>query len=112
MATELLILSGAQMGKRSTFDQDVVLIGRDRDCHLRFKDAGARGKRASLVANDDGWSLCNEGRGLWFINQTVVPETSMHPLRSGDIVRLSEFGPDVCFAILAEEKALPAGEDA
>ena len=112
MATELLILSGAQSGKRLTFDQEIVLIGRDRDCDLRFKDPGTHGRRAWLVANDDGWHLCNDGQGLWFVNQTVVSEASAHPVRSGDILRLSEFGPDVCFAILAEEKVLPAGEDA
>jgi hypothetical protein len=105
MAIELLVLSGTRLGERITFDQDAILIGSDRFCDLRFKlrhYPGARNQEVRLLGEDSGWRLHNDGEGLWLVNQTPVPSGGACPLRSGDIIRASEFGPDLRFMITAE----------
>jgi hypothetical protein len=112
MTVELLVLSGPRLGERMTFDREVVLVGGDRDCDVRFnvrQHPGVRNKRARLVADEFGWRLHNDGQGLWFLNQTVLAAAAAHPLRSGDIIRVSEFGPDLRFAMLSE--ATSTGEN-
>lgn len=104
MAIELRILSGRRLGERLTFDQHVVTIGDDLDQDVSFavrQYAGARNKRARLVADDSGWHLHNDGEGAWIVNQTLVAADADCPLRSGDIIRLSAWGPDLRFALVS-----------
>jgi hypothetical protein len=103
MAIELLILSGRRLGERLAFTQDAILLGGEGDCDVCFQvryHPRARGKRACLEAGEYGWRLRNDGDGLWFVNQAVVPSSSACPVRPGDIIRISEFGPDLRFAVL------------
>lgn len=66
------------------------------------------GKRAQLVLDEYGWRIHNVGEGDWYLNQSVLPASGGSPLRSGDIVRLSEVGPDFRFCILPDPKPAPS----
>jgi hypothetical protein len=58
---------------------------------------------------DDGWYIQSSGQGEVFVNQS--PVVGLTRIRSGAIVRMSEFGPEFEFRILARSAAT-AGRDA
>ena len=104
MPVEIRILSGSRQGERLRFDGDEITVGEDRSCDLRFNphnDPGARGKRAILAYGEEGWRIGNCGSGQWLVNQSAVPSDSSGQLRSGDVVRVSESGPDFSFLIVS-----------
>jgi hypothetical protein len=105
MAVEIHVLSGSQQGRCLRFDGDRILVGDVAAADLRFdpeREAGARGKIATLTLDDEeGWRISNEGDGVWLVNQTTVEPSQSHRLRSEDLVRVSEVGPDFCFRIVA-----------
>jgi len=110
MFVELQILSGSRLGERLKFTQDAISIGGGKHWDVCFDakhDPGAKAKHARILADQFGWRIHNDGAGVWIINQDLLAPTGAYPLRAGDIVRLSEFGPDVRFMILpdAEEAA-------
>jgi len=105
MVVELLILSGSRLGERLKFAQDVISIGGGKHWDVCFDvkhDPGAKAKRARILADQFGGRIHNDGAGVWIVNQDLLPAAGACPLRAGDIVRLSEFGPDVRFMILPE----------
>ena len=128
MSADLLILSGARQGEQRRFHQQRITVGGESDCDIAFDVAQhplAAGKAAELVADEYGWRIRNCGLGDWYINQELLPAAGASPLRSGDIVRVSELGPDLRFSIVSHEQAgdpivveedfgppeLPGGED-
>lgn len=107
MAVELLILSGSRLGERLRFTHEAISIGGGKHWDVCFDvkhDPGAKAKHARILADQFGWRIHNDGAGVWIINQDLLPTTGAYPLRAGDIVRLSEFGPDVQFMILPDEE--------
>jgi len=103
MPVEIVVLSGSRRGKRLTLDDREITVGDDKTTEICFdpaSDSGARGKIGVLKSSDDGWVLTNRGDGTWFINQTAVSSGQSSRLRSGDVVRLSEEGPDFRFSII------------
>jgi hypothetical protein len=107
MPIEILILSGARRGEQLNFDKDRISIGHQRPSDVHFsprKHPGADGKQAELLLDDYGWRLHNVGEGDWYLNQTILPVSGAAPLRSGDVVRISEVGPDFRFTILPSPK--------
>jgi hypothetical protein len=105
MAVELLILSGSRLGERLKFTHDAISIGGGKHWDVCFDaklDPGATAKRARILADEFGWRIHNDGLGAWIINQDVLPPKGAYPLRAGDIVRLSEFGPDLRFNVLPD----------
>ncbi len=114
MAVEIHVLSGSQQGRCLRFDGDRILVGDDAAADLRFdpdREAGARGKNAVLTLDDEeGWLISNEGGGVWLVNQTAVPAGALNRLRSDDLVRVSELGPEFYFRLVARARgaAIPA----
>ena len=99
------ILSGSLQGQCLRFDGDRILVGDDAAADLRFdpdREAGARGKNAVLTLDDEeGWRISNEGGGVWLVNQTAVEKSKSLRLRSEDLVRVSESGPDFFFRLVS-----------
>ena len=108
MAVEISILSGEQQGRTARFDGDRVFIGDGPSADLRFdpeREPAVQNKSAVLRLDDEeGWRIANEGRGTWYVNQTAVGPRGSQRLRSEDVVRLSETGPDFCFRIVTSRK--------
>jgi hypothetical protein len=101
MAVEIQILSGARQGERLVLEGRELRVGSDRNCEVFFdaaRDPAVQGRSAVLHLRDDGWYLHSTGGQVWVNQQPVARSTR---LRSGDIVRMSESGPDFSFGIPA-----------
>jgi len=103
MSVELHFLSGTRLGERLRLEALEFQIGVGAGCDVAIdpqRDPQAAGCRLLLRRDAQGWQVRNLGRpGAW-VNQQ--PLTGSLPLRSGDVVRLSEEGPDLRFTILAD----------
>ncbi|MGW8256054.1 MAG: hypothetical protein ACWGMZ_01065 [Thermoguttaceae bacterium] len=101
MAVEVLILSGARQGDRMVLDAESFAAGNAPDCAVYFDphaDACAANRSVSFRLMEDGWYIVRVS-GTILLNQRVVSDTTR--IRSGDVVRMSESGPDFCFRIVA-----------
>lgn len=107
MPVEITILSGSRQGEQFYLDQNSIRVGDSHGDDLRFdvsQDPSAAGREVELHFEEDGWRIRNLGSRSALINHQSVD--SGQPLRSGDIIRLSEDGPDFSFTVLRE---LPEG---
>jgi hypothetical protein len=101
MAVEILILSGARQGDRVVLDATSFRAGTDPGCDVRFDpraEACGDGRSASFALMEDGWYIVRTA-GSVIVNQKQA--AGITRIRSGDIVRLSENGPDFSFSIAA-----------
>jgi hypothetical protein len=108
MAVEFLILSGTRQGERLELEGNEFRIGDGSGCDIRFdsgQDPGAKHRTALIRREDDGWRIRSEGAGLVWLNQTPLQAPS--PIRSSDVIRLSESGPDLAFTIVTRRPAGP-----
>ena len=99
MAVEIHILSGARQGQRIPLDAKNFRVGTDPGCEVFFDpraDASAKGRSASFQLMQDGWYMVRAA-GPIVINYTEAAGPTM--VRSGDIIRMSENGPDFLFSI-------------
>ena len=109
MAVEILILSGARAGERLVFDATEFRAGGEPQCELFFdprRDATVEGQSAKFRLMDDGWYVKCEGRGPVLINQR--PMSELVRVRSGDVLQMSEQGPDFSFSIVSHAAATAA----
>ncbi|MBN2024522.1 MAG: hypothetical protein JW809_17215 [Pirellulales bacterium] len=100
MPIEIAILSGARQGERIAIEADTLRIGAERACEVRFdpeRDGAILGHAATIQREEDGWRIRNTGIGDVLVNHAPVFGNAR--LRSGDIVRMSERGPDFLFTI-------------
>jgi hypothetical protein len=107
MPIDLFVLSGKRQGEQIRLQQPSVMIGGEVYCDISFDVAGdpdAAEKVAELAADEYGWCIRNKGVGDWYVNQDALPPSGALPLRSGDIIRLSEMGPDLRFSIATGEQ--------
>ncbi len=107
MSIELLILSGSRQRESLRFTQPSLTIGGDETCDVAFppkKDPHAKGQWAKLELDENGWWIHNLGDGPWYINRRILPVEGSAMLRSGDVLRLSDAGPDLRFTLLADPK--------
>jgi hypothetical protein len=99
MAAEIRILSGTRKGERVVLDATEFRVGAETQCQVYFDprlDPAARGRTVLLRLTSDGWIVSSIGSGEVLLNQApIVRETH---IRSGDLVRLSDRGPDFAFA--------------
>ncbi|HUT92269.1 MAG TPA: hypothetical protein VMY37_22430 [Thermoguttaceae bacterium] len=106
MAVEIVILSGARQGERLLLEAGEFRAGDDPACEVFFdpqNDPSARDRGALFRLAEDGWSVERTGAGQLYVNQEpVVGETR---IRSGDLVRMSERGPDFSFGIVTRTTA-------
>ena len=112
MAVEIVVLSGARQGDRLLLEARQFRAGDDPACEVFFdpeNDASARDRGALFRLADDGWWIEPTGAGDVYVNQEpVVGKTR---IRSGDLVRLSERGPDFSFGIVTRATVSPGGAD-
>ena len=101
MAVEIQILSGARQGERIELTANTFQAGDTPGCDVFFnseQDPGSRNRLASFRLKDDGWYLASSGSGELMVNER--PVIGVARIRSGDVVRLSDRGPDFSFNIL------------
>jgi len=106
MAVEIVILSGARQGERLLLEAGEFRAGDDPACEVFFdpqNDPSARDRCALFRLADDGWSVERTGAGQLYVNQEPVVGKSR--IRSGDLVRMSERGPDFSFGIVTQATA-------
>ena len=109
MTVEIVVLSGARRGERLVLDRQEFRVGSDRsgnvflesdhDVALSYRSVHFR------FQQDDGWHLRSSGGEVLLNVQPIVGWTR---IRSGDMVRMSESGPDFCFRILSGAAAAQA----
>jgi hypothetical protein len=105
MPVEVSILSGARQGQRRVLDVNKFRAGSDPSFDVYFDplvDSAAKDRAVALCLMDDGWYIQCTGKGDVFVNHT--PVVGMMRIRSGSVVRMSEFGPEFEFSILARGK--------
>lgn len=106
MAVEIHILSGARQGERIALDANEFRVGADPGCEVFFdpqRDPAAKGRSVVFRLTEEGWFVRRTGGGEVLVNQQ--PVVGMTRVRSGDVVRMSELGPDFSFTILARGAA-------
>lgn len=110
MAVEISILSGARQGQRFSLDATKFRAGPDPGCEVYFDpslDSPARDRSVSLCLMEDGWYIQSTGPGEVFVNQS--PVVGLTRIRSGSIVRMSEYGPEFEFRILSRSPSTGEG---
>ena len=106
MAIEIFILSGSRRGQRLTLDSQQFRVGSDPECEVRFDpqlDPAACDRAAIFRLRGDGWYIQRIGSGEILLNHDPVRKPAR--LRSGNVVRMSESGPDFSFTIVARTGA-------
>jgi hypothetical protein len=101
MAVEILILSGVRQGEQVVLDATSFRAGTSPDCAVYFDpraDASTANRSASFRLMEDGWYIVHTTGAILVNHKAVAGPTR---LRSGDVVRMSERGPDFSFGILA-----------
>ncbi|MBC8353074.1 MAG: putative Ig domain-containing protein [Planctomycetes bacterium] len=108
MPVEITILSGQQQGRRIEVAGSAFEVGdlpTDAVCFDSVADPEMKGRRASLRVEDGAWRIRSTGDSPIIVNHDLV-ERGLD-LRSGDIVRMSESGPDFAFTLINQLSAIP-----
>src|SRR5262245_7958051 len=96
MKLQLKVQSGSLSGLQLELEKDAVLLGRSPGCALQFdfdKDHGVSKHHAKLEARPDGFYVVDlHSKNGTFINGQMIGERM---LQSGDIIRLSNNGPEI-----------------
>lgn len=106
MPVEILILSGNRQGQRLVVNGQDFRAGADRDCELFFDPASDVGAKDCLVQfrlQDDGWWIVRSRGSDVRLNQQCVAGPLR--IRSGDVVRMSNRGPDFSLSFVARATA-------
>jgi hypothetical protein len=109
MAVEIFILSGSRRGERLVLDIEQFRAGASLGCEVYFdpqRDPPAQYREAMFRLEGDGWYVHRTGNGEILVNHDVV--RGHHRLRSGDVVRMSELGPEFSLAFVARPSGLAA----
>jgi hypothetical protein len=86
-ASKLVVLEGPVHGRQFTMNRPATTIGRSIGCHVTVEDDAVAYDHARIVRGDDGWRVEEvSGGGDLFVNDTAV--NGVHPLRSGDVIRV------------------------
>jgi hypothetical protein len=107
MAAEIVILSGARRNERFTLDARAFQVGSHADCDVFLdpqRDPSIAGRSAKFCLQDGGWYVRCVGGEMWIKNRPVAGATHV---RSGDVIRMSESGPDFSFNIVAAATKSP-----
>ena len=100
MAVKLTVLSGSMQGRTLETNNKVIRVGADQGSELPFdalSDPEIEGQQVRIELLDDRWRLFNASTQPLFVNQDLVRDAT--GLRSGDLIRLSQDGPDVLFEL-------------
>ena len=83
--------------------------GGEPQCEVFFdprRDSPVAGRSTKFSLMDDGWYVKSTGTGEVLINQR--PVSGLMRVRSGDILRMSDRGPDFSFSIVSHSAAAAA----
>ena len=96
-------------GERREFDQGSVLIGRGASCPIHLPEADhLREEHARLRKVADRWMV--ESRGDWAIQVGRSDPAKFGWLKPGDVIRLSQGGPELIFEPAHEDVVLASLE--
>jgi hypothetical protein len=112
MPVKILILSGARQGEQLVLDAGEFRVGSDPACEVFFdpeRDRAIRGRSAMFRREEDGWYIRCAGGEVLVNQQAVAGRTRV---RSGDVVRMSDSGPDFSFSIVAGVSVSPLAQSA
>jgi len=105
----LLILTGAQQGRRLPLQGDKIVLGREFGCDIEIKESMLHshpdGPRTESISRkhaiisceggkyfiEDGDGQGNKSRNKTFVNDREVPFPTRQPLRNNDRIRLCDF---------------------
>lgn len=97
---------GLPSGACARVDADPVLIGTDEDCQVRLPaDGRVRPRHARVRRTAGRWLV--ESAGDWPVQVGDGPPGRLGWLRPGDVIRLSEAGPDLTFEPSALHRPSP-----
>jgi len=101
MNVEIRTLTGPDQGSRKVLEAKRLWIGETDDCDIQF-DASqipeAAGRCVEIQLTENGWILTNIGSGEIRVNQDFVDD--FRQIKPGDVIRLSENGPDFSFGLV------------
>lgn len=109
MSIAIRILSGARKGEEIQLETDVFRVGDTPGCEVYFDprlDSAARGRSATVRLGEDGWTIRPSEPGRLMLNHALV--TAESRIRSGDVLRMSEAGPDFLFTITGRRAEISA----
>jgi pSer/pThr/pTyr-binding forkhead associated (FHA) protein len=92
-----------QAGEKQEIMLDVIILGRDTDCHVRFDEnfRTVSHHHASIVKEGDNWRLIHlSKKNTTFLNGKAVQDSWY--LQSGDEIQLAVNGPKLIFRIPTE----------
>ena len=90
------ITFGLPSGERTSVEADALLIGTDAACQVRLPSDGKVQPRHARVRKTAGRWLV-ESLGDWLLQVGGGSPGRLGWLRPGDVIRLSEAGPDLTF---------------
>ncbi|MCE5267942.1 MAG: hypothetical protein LLG00_08655, partial [Planctomycetaceae bacterium] len=99
---------GARRNERIAIDGRAFRVGSDPDCEVFFdphRDPAVQGRSAQFHLREDGWHVRCAGGEMSIQKRRIVGPTHV---RSGDVIRMSESGPEFSFHIVAAAKPSPA----
>lgn len=92
-----------QAGENQEVMLDEVILGREKDCHVRFDESFSTVSRhhAKIVKEGDNWRLIQESKtNTTFLNGKAIQDSWY--LQSGDEIQLAINGPKLIFKIPTE----------
>jgi hypothetical protein len=101
------ILSGSRCGEEVCLDAEEFRVGDTPQCEIYFdprRDVSSEGQSALFRLQEDGWYVRPGGGRDLLLNHSLMERETR--IRSGDVVRLSESGPDFLFTLTS--RAIPA----
>ena len=115
MAIEIRILSGALAGQVKRFDKNVVVLGRQSDCDVRFdpdKDLDVSARHAEIHTIQGRYALHDlHSRNGTIVNGKRLDAGSSTEIKHGDKLRFGVAGPEAGFQVVnAIEGTVPSTE--
>jgi pSer/pThr/pTyr-binding forkhead associated (FHA) protein len=103
----LHVLEGVNAGQVIQFDSDLLILGRDPDCHLVIPVPSANRKHAQILRLQERYFLEDrQSRSGTYLNSKVI--TARQPLRNNDRIRIGDF---VAAFISDDDPAHPSAQE-
>ena len=111
-AIELKFLTGSRQGTSHFATESGVSVGDLDSCDVVLEsDVGTpkEQRNINIRFTQSAWEVRNLGTSVVAVNHNVVAECAR--LRSGDVIRLSLYGPEVMFSIVVGKRAASNAEN-
>ncbi len=96
MKLRLSVQNGSLAGREFELEQSALVLGRGKDCNLRFDydlDPGVSSRHATIRAEQDGFYVVDEqSTNGTLLNGSFIQKSLLH---SGDTIQLSSHGPRI-----------------